>query len=161
MLNTHIFIVGYNFFLPSFDCVSFMEFPSLPLRRDVALEAEFHTVNTNTEQDEQRDNEVVDINASVGGYPATTTEQGPTPDHAEDQKIADFDADKDAASFKTEDELSMKDDDDQEDAVAASDIQVEESTGVSDNANGAAEDVAEPRDVEDEPESDNLKTAKE
>ena len=34
--------------------------------RDVALEAESDAVNTDTEQDEQRDHEVVDINASWG-----------------------------------------------------------------------------------------------
>jgi len=36
-----------------------------------------------------------------------------------------------------------------EDALAASDVQVEESTGANDHGNGAAEDVAELRDVED------------
>jgi len=36
----------------------------------------------------------------------------------------------------------MKDDADQEDTVAAFDVQIEESTGVNDNANGAEEDVA-------------------
>jgi len=96
--------------------------------RAVALEAEFHTVNTDIEEDEQNDHEVVDIDASVGEHSDTTTEQGPTPDHTEDQKIAGFDANQDAASVKTEDELSMKDDADQEDAVAVSDVQVEEST---------------------------------
>mmetsp|Transcript_18599 Transcript_18599/g.27560 ORF Transcript_18599/g.27560 Transcript_18599/m.27560 type:complete len:346 (+) Transcript_18599:320-1357(+) len=55
----------------------------------------------------------------------------------------------------------MKDDADQEYVVAASDVQVEELTGVNDNAKGAAEDVVEPRDVENEPESGNLNTLKE
>lgn len=48
-------------------------------------------MNTDTEQDEQRDHEVVDINvdinASVGEH--SDTEQGPTPDQTEDQKFAD------------------------------------------------------------------------
>jgi hypothetical protein len=42
----------------------------------------------------------------------------------------------------------MKKDADREDAVAVSDVQVEGSTGVNDNANGAAEDVVELRNVE-------------
>jgi len=58
--------------------------------RDVALEAESDAVNTNTEQDEQRDHEVVDINASVGEHSDTITEQGPTPYHTEDQMVADL-----------------------------------------------------------------------
>ena len=42
----------------------------------------------------------------------------------------------------------MKDDADQEDAVAVSDVQVENSTGVNNNENAAA-DVVELHDVED------------
>ena len=42
----------------------------------------------------------------------------------------------------------MKDDADQEDAVAVSDVQVEDSTGVNNNENAAA-DVVELHDVED------------
>ena len=40
---------------------------------DVALEAESDSVNTDTEQDKQRDHEVVDINALVGGHSDTHT----------------------------------------------------------------------------------------
>jgi len=43
----------------------------------------------------------------------------------------------------------MKDDADQEDAMAVSDVNVEESTGVNDNTNDAAADIVELRDVED------------
>jgi len=35
-------------------------------------------VNTDTEQDEQRDHEIVDISAAVGEHSDTTTEQGST-----------------------------------------------------------------------------------
>jgi len=61
---------------------------------DVALEVESDSVNTDTEQDKQRDHEVVDINASVGGHSDITTAQGPTPYHGR-LEIADFDADQD------------------------------------------------------------------
>ena len=69
--------------------------------------------------------------------------------HQITRKITGFDADQDAASVKTEDELSMKDDADQENAVTVSGVQVKESTCVNDSANSAAEDVVELRDVED------------
>ena len=54
-------------------------------------------MNTDTKQDEQRDREfLVDINAApVGEHSDTTTYQGPTPYHTEDQKIADIDTDQD------------------------------------------------------------------
>jgi len=75
-------------------------------------------VNTDTEQDEQRDRLVVDINASVGEHSNKTTYQGHIPDHTKDQKIADFDAEQDADTVKTEDGKCIKDGTDQEDAVA-------------------------------------------
>ena len=57
---------------------------------NVVLEAESYSVKTDNEQDIQCDDEVVNINVSVGEQSDATTEQSSTPDLTEDQQISDF-----------------------------------------------------------------------
>jgi hypothetical protein len=80
--------------------------------RDVALEAATHTVNTDTEQDEHQDTEVVDINAPEENDSDKTAGVLPVPIHTEGQKST--------ASVNPGEGNTVQDDADQEAEVAVS-----------------------------------------
>ena len=106
-------------------------------------------MNTDGEQDENQDTEVVNINAPEEKHSDSAAEERSTPIHTELQKTT--------ASVNIDQGIEVQHDADEEDEVAVStaDAQVEESVSVT---KGAAEDDSEPRGVNLGPESRTVNT---